>query len=72
MQGSDLRRRAGVEGGLVAGFAARGVGDVTGLEPTAGQSEENFLHTFSLMSADLLDVAGDGLTCLTVDDSQCG
>lgn len=39
---------------------------------TAGQSEENFLHTFSLMSADLLDVADDGVTCLTVDDPQCG
>lgn len=31
MQGSDLWWRDGVEGGLVAGFAARGVGDVTGL-----------------------------------------
>lgn len=31
MQGSDLWRRGGVEGGLVAGFAAGGVGDVTGL-----------------------------------------
>lgn len=30
----------------------------------AGQSQENSLHTFSLMSADLLDVASDGVTCL--------
>lgn len=31
MQGSDLRWGDGLEGGLVAGFAARGAGDVTGL-----------------------------------------
>lgn len=31
MEGSDLWQGAGVGGGLVAGFAAGGVGDVTGL-----------------------------------------
>lgn len=66
MEGSDLWRGAGAEGGLVAGFAAGGPGDPSGdvmglgARPPPGSPEIASRTLFP--SADLSDAVSDGVT----------
>lgn len=69
MEGSDLWRGAGAEGGFGGRVCCRGVGrgpsqgcHGAGSMATTRQPQENFPDPFSLMPAELSDAACDGLT----------